>query len=714
MKKIDILLLLLLIVIQVNAQTKFVTLEKSGSLQSSIGKDTQFTNLVIKGEFNDKDLDYVTTLSFLQCLDLSQAVYPKKLKEFPILNVKELYLPNNGFMPYYLVDRIAACPNLETLSTPIPCINGESALFPSFQERLKKIIFTSKVELNPKTISDSKGNLPEGDIQEIDTITLPLSENIPDGFFVHVHGFRPKYVVQNGVAYLLRSENLNEILNAEALSPDERMVLPYQFPAVVELRNTKIVTNKLRYIRFNRVTIKSNQLQQINEGAFEGSSLRELIIECDSEKPVIIQKNAFKGCQNLKKIVLNCNTVIEEEAFNTGGTIESVTFNGYAKIKDKAFGNINVAVFNAVPQYITEHFAEIPGQEKILCSRIQVPAGKIDTFVRFGLPKSILVDSDEDLKLSITLENGGTILNKIPIDKLSQIKSLKIVGIVYETDLKILNKCKNLETLDLGQAFTTLSPEEWNRQKTNQAILSGLFGLMGQIVDQQYNNDETTTTQYVNSKIITELLKSATEVESSDPGCIIAREAISGLYNLQTLILPYRCKSILSYNFTDCPNLTKIQWPMYLEVIDDGCFQNTGLKEVILPASVSHISWLYTFNHCSSLEKVDFSKCAVGNGEWRIVFKNCKALKELHFSRDVKRIIDAPNVEGCTFYIPANVTFFSHFFSHQTLHFKGNTAPTARDFNHNFYPRDCKIYVPKGCLTSYYSSYGDSNTYVEE
>ena len=48
-------------------------------------------------------------------------------------------------------------------------------------------------------------------------------------------------------------------------------------------------------------------------------------------------------------------------------------------------------------------------------------------------------------------------------------------------------------------------------------------------------------------------------------------------------------KKLEDYTFYDCKNLTSVTLPEKLESIGNGCFYNTGIKEITIPKSVKSI-----------------------------------------------------------------------------------------------------------------------------
>ena len=48
-------------------------------------------------------------------------------------------------------------------------------------------------------------------------------------------------------------------------------------------------------------------------------------------------------------------------------------------------------------------------------------------------------------------------------------------------------------------------------------------------------------------------------------------------------------KKLEDYTFYKCKNLTSVTLPEGLESISDGCFDDTAIKQLVIPKSVMHI-----------------------------------------------------------------------------------------------------------------------------
>ncbi|MCQ2050935.1 MAG: leucine-rich repeat domain-containing protein [Bacteroidaceae bacterium] len=641
------------------------------------------SELKIVGELNEKDFQKLGKLGNLKVLDLSEADFRDKI---------------------IVSEAIKTCTKVETVYLTNL---GHHLPFPS----LKQII-VGYLDGHYWCSQDMVHYYP---IIPIESITF--TEGCSDNFYKKKRGdeygwYQPQYIITNTG---IKVNNVSYD-DAPADYATESIYLErekqFNVPEVLDLREaTYIADYVFAHCNMSKVII-SSKIEHIGAGAFSScENLKEVIIE-DGDGTTVIEHNAFNECKNLKSLIFGTNVIILPDAFYKTD-IETAVFRQDAKIEDGAFSKIRFAEFSKTPSKISSNFS---GGEP----SIHVPQGTSEQFINKGFKQSQIADGESNLEYNIKLEKGGTILSRLPVNDLTKIKSLTITGVLYETDFQIISKCTNLEYLDLSHAFTTLSPEAMASRQAEKEMLSGLFSLMSAALDAQYENYEIRTGDYTSSKIMMELAKDAYSVKSNDPACQIPHDAINDLRKLKTLILPYRAKNIDSGNFQNCPNLEHIEWPMYLEQIGSRCFNNCpSLKEVTFPASFNYLR-SDSFRDCASLAKVDLSACTFKVAEWDVTFKGCSSHFEVHLPQGITRISSVPvnhNKQEYIVYLPASVKELRDTYYYCTLHFAGEKAPTALFGTSSERPQNCKIYVPKGSLTSYYANFGgDTNgcQYVEE
>ncbi len=122
-----------------------------------------------------------------------------------------------------------------------------------------------------------------------------------------------------------------------------------------------------------------------------------------------------------------------------------------------------------------------------------------------------------------------------------------------------------------------------------------------------------------------------------------------GCKNLNKVILTSEIKYIGAYAFNGCTSLTEFDFPASLEDIYDSAFENSGLKEIVLPEKTDLGE--NVFFGCPNLEKVTFIdnpevKNYISTGYYS--FENCPSLKEIYYLAEVKGIlIGEDDFEGC-------------------------------------------------------------------
>lgn len=328
---------------------------------------------------------------------------------------------------------------------------------------------------------------------------------------------------------------------------------------------------------------------------------------------------------------------------------------------------------------------------------------------------------------NIKLEKPNSILSALQPDVLPKIDSLTITGFMYETDLKVLEDCKNLRYLDLSKTYITYSPEKMKEKQAERQYMAALFAFMGEAADAKYNNFEMGVLDHAYVKGFAKLMEQSYSVKEADDGCIIPTYAMCNMPKLETLILPVRVSEIGGSTFQNCNMLKKVVLPPYIKAIRTGAFYGCiRLESIDFPASLTSIGRAHTDGVLggegsfmkTGLKKIDLSKCNFeGNYNrftWYLKLKECPTMQEIRFPSGVERIhIEArQNKNSMTFYVPATTTFLDIEVNvPATVHF---ASPTPPRYNTYKIIDNSTIYVPKGSMTAYYSAFGNSNKYIEE
>ena len=120
------------------------------------------------------------------------------------------------------------------------------------------------------------------------------------------------------------------------------------------------------------------------------------------------------------------------------------------------------------------------------------------------------------------------------------------------------------------------------------------------------------------------------EVELGEHVEILKPYAFYGCTNLAKISIPSSVKEIGMWAFFDCKALTSIELPSGITKIEDGTFNNSGIKVITFPSSITTIG-NSSFSG-SSLEKLVIPEHVKTIEDF--AFKGCKELKSVEFQGD--------------------------------------------------------------------------------
>lgn len=247
---------------------------------------------------------------------------------------------------------------------------------------------------------------------------------------------------------------------------------------------------------------------------------------------------------------------------------------------------------------------------------------------------------------------SGTRLKKIDCSNVTKIGdgAFKGTDITY-IDLSKLDTipygafgyCENLSNVKFGNKLTYIGAYAFaNCALKNVAISNNLTYVAGSSFDgTDFANNQISSNgiAYLNnfafkikplSNVATiKVREGATHISDN------AAERVSSCSNL-TITLPSTLKYIGDNAFKDMPYLTKCDITNNVEYIGNYAFHGSGLKEVTLPASITHIGY-ECFNESKSLLKVSLNYTGKAHVESRM-FAQCKNLIEANIGAEVKQI----------------------------------------------------------------------------
>lgn len=723
MRKSLLLLLSLLFCIGSYATEKEVDVQEPGKLKKLIDKKEylDITSLTIKGEINDKDMKVIECLTNLVSLDMSDV--KGRFYYFPTLSkLQKLILSENCENNYrdvkgeyvHISDGIKTCTSLRTVR-----VRGEIANKIAGLPNLKTIAI----------VFDKYGLYSDGGLcVPIDTMILASSM---DGGYHSVGttycNFKPRYIINSKGETILNAYEPNRT-DYKGINILPRLSENAQIntPENLDLSDVHVIPSgyfkngTMRTIKF------SEQLRCIHSGAFENcKNITSIVFPGEKTTLKFSWYNVFAGCTNLKEIHF-CGPVILED-MNEGNRM-TLTFDKPSSICIKnPHSPFDHFVFNAVP--VKFEIGDWNCEFTNVVSYVEIPKGSKDKFMalckrndkKSDYEKCLFEQGAKLKSYDIKVEKPGTILSYLPMTELESIDSLTITGFLYETDIKIIEKCNRLSYLNLGKTVVTYSPELLKKHYAEREALGALFGMLGAMADAQYDNYEMGALDHAYTKAFVSLVQQdAASVKKGSEKSIIPAGSFSKMNFLKTVILPYRVVQISDQVLSDCPNLEHVELPLYLESIGKDCFKNcVRLKDIKFPQSLNCIE-SGCFENCNSIEVVDLSHCLFtshwNNVSWDDVFANCLRLKELRLPQGItywgwircnKRINEnTPHI--LKVYFPETAKegkgIELHDYGNCELHFKSENAPGSLGEAAS----GCKvvIYCPKGSTTSYFNAVG--------
>lgn len=302
-----------------------------------------------------------------------------------------------------------------------------------------------------------------------------------------------------------------------------------------------------------------NKIKKIDNNAFYGSHIKEIHI------PATVQDINEKAFNNSE-----LETVYMDSEFAPS------IHTGYTNL-DKRFGFENI-------QFI-------------------IPKGSQANYNLGEWKKLRVLEDGASTDYAFDVKEPGT-LSSLMTDKIKQnVKSLKLRGILFSDDIKVLEECPNLISLDLGETFIAQSPKERREKQETSDYLAGIFMNMGVIAQAEYEHDRLSTVDNMNAQFLAKLGEMAKgQTIESDPNCQIPDLEKT---HIQELILPLQLGTV---NYKALPkNLKKITLPSDLKEFT--ATTETSLPEIVLPASVMTIKIPSSNLDYKNLRMIDLSAC---------------------------------------------------------------------------------------------------------
>ncbi len=715
------------------------TVEKKWKKTQSLQPRTQVTHLSISGNLGIVDIPYISTLfPNLEYLDLDQVILTSKMQANVKLNLTKL---KEVRLPVSCSELRGEMPSLQR----VVLYNLGGGNFPCISERnfvpqvyLKKegqtvdVDFSNPFPMNSAIFTKCDADNYKSGYAYYSTIGLLIIS--PEGSNLSTKYQNVTYLPQNNIIILnnWRSHYTLDILErVDAISYLQSGLKNVKFPHITfssKLKNLiDYAFNENKYVK--KVTLPDG-FRSFGKNAFWKSTIAEIEIPSTVSD---IPNWCFAECRNLKSITLTEGlNSIGERAFQSS-SIESVTLPStlnslYANAFRDCRSLSKCELLSITPPKIVKSSSgnsinnyDVEEWKKIWANCIvEVPDGCYEKYANAEFWKYITIiekgNKRSGLSYDLTLKEPGTLLSHIPLDSLHKIDSITIKGILYESDLIILKQCTRLSYLDISKTYVIESPQSIQARKDSQKIIGGIVGLLGIAADINLNNGGLTAGEYMTNAVISELSKRPSQVVNTDNKCYIPYQAFSDMKLLKYVKLPYRAKSIGKEAFSSCVSLETIELPLLLEYIGEKAFAGCSkLQEMTFPKTLKKMKY-YIFAGCDSMQKVDLSRCSFEDDFSLYILDGFTG--EVNLPRGIESV-SYDSVSGLTnkissYHFPASlVTIHGVGFNTGTKLYFANPIPPAQTSS-RIVANSCTFYIPKGSLTSYYSSFGASNKYIEQ
>lgn len=396
----------------------------------------------------------------------------------------------------------------------------------------------------------------------------------------------------------------------------------------------------------------------------ENTNLSEVIINSTVTK---IPKNAFRGCKDLKSIVIPRSVVeIGEYAFSNSG-LEKIIFEDGA---DDIKFNLEVASWDEqTPHTFSGCKLEdiYLGRNLTISGRAQAPdlGGNPYTFFPTTLRNLTIGDYVNNINLlllyrhkatstlshypNLTTVHFGMNFKKLPnmadnalLEKISTSSSVP----------PIVNSFTNSQYMDLnveipvGSLAAYQESPVWKNfrninQKESLLHCFEVDGILYRIISEKTLEVMNKGTEYSGDiNIPSKIEYNEVEYEVSSLG-----EAFKGCSELTSISIPQSVHSLLNNCFKGCSKLKEVIFNGTLEEISAGAFQNcTSLFKIQIPETIKYIR-NNAFNGCSKLEEFMCPALLEFIGE--SAFENCTSLKKISLNSKIS-IIPQKCFAGCS------------------------------------------------------------------
>lgn len=407
---------------------------------------------------------------------------------------------------------------------------------------------------------------------------------------------------------------------------------------------------------------KLENITMIFDGAFANTNISEVRLPKHIE---IIPWFCFANCKNLKSVVAEGVTEIKDFAFVNSSLQELKLPESIKVLGVDAFKNSNVSkvtfIGNYAPELVESDYKNSESVGRILQhsstwfeSNVQfiVPKGRLQAFNIGAWKRANVKEAGAQSGYTFEVKKPGTLATMLTDAIAPKVESLTIKGLLYDTDLAAISKCKNLRDLDLGHSFICWSPatikQKMGEKQFEMAYVAAVArtGLADEAARAKAGRGSVAVSEYM-GMVAKDFEKAAKYY--SDPknfkgsdDCVLPNDDIDKLTHLERIVFPAQLKTIKLWLQTKY--LKEIVLPPYLERIehllhDKGDYKKqdvAAVRNIVFPSTLKYIGD-DCFNGFVKLESVDLSNTQV-ESIGQNAFMYCKNLKTFKGSKFLKEI----------------------------------------------------------------------------
>lgn len=623
-----------------------VAVEKVGQLEKNLKKVNALNTKKLSIIGSNRDYGVLTTkdLTFLSGLSQLEELYIDA--DVSIFFMRDKFIKKTGILSN------ENFPNLKKIGLGLHSRHGIADLF--------------NLKVQGYVVGAGENYFPESiNFEDVYIVTMPECDN-SNGF-----------LASDNKSWLVESSNgswrLDHKKKIHSIHVNARDWLASSIcnnlnPAVIyihaEMGDEKYLSNyqSLLYEEDKDLT----QYDEILPGALTDSSFDILRLP---DKQKSINDNFFENV-TVNKLDLNQIKTIGKNAF-AGTHIKEIHLPATVQnISGHAFDDSEISLVYMDGEYAPS----IDGNPNYENIRFVIPKGSRQNY-QLGAWKELRVLEDgATTNFTIDVKEPGTFATFLTDDVREDVVSLKLCGVFYSDDFKLLEDCPNLTSLDLSETFIAQSPKELKEQQEMSKRWAGVIMNMGVNAHRaKHKYDRMSPEANKEGQFLAKLRERLKNYKvTSDSNCQIPNLKDT---HIEELILPLQLKRVDYRVYSK--RLKKIVLPPNLK--EFSIYPHPTLTEIILPASVQSVEVIRDdYRHYNNLRLIDMSACKNPSIEIGGYFDNPLTIK---FPETYTKL--SVDING---YYPVKAYFKS------------------RELSGDFYggnPQKSTIYIPKGSRAGY-------------